>query len=91
LQHITIENPEAISVDSDIAGKAFVLTGTLSNMTRDDAKAEIRKRGGKISSSVSKKTDYVVVGIDAGSKAEDAERLGVVMLQESEFIALMAN
>ncbi len=91
LKHITIEQLEAIAEDSDVAGKTFVLTGTLSTMTRDEAKAEIRKRGGKISSSVSKKTDYVIVGADAGSKADEASRLGVSMLTESEFIALMAN
>ena len=91
LKYIKVENPEAVTADSDMVGKTFVLTGTLSTMTRDDAKAEIRKRGGKISSSVSKKTDYVIVGADAGSKAEEAKKLGVTMLQEAEFIALMAN
>lgn len=91
LPHITIENPETIEVDSDMVGKTFVLTGTLATMTRDEAKAHIRKRGGKMSSSVSKKTDYVVVGAEPGSKATEAERLGVPILTEKQFIALMAN
>lgn len=91
LTHITIENPLAITADSDIAGKTFVLTGTLATLTRDEAKEHIRKRGGKISASVSKKTDYVIVGAEPGTKATEAKRLGVPLLSEAEFLQLMAN
>jgi len=64
-------------------GKTFVLTGTLSQMTRDEAKAALQALGGKVSGSVSKKTDYVVVGETPGSKAEKAEALGIEMLDEA--------
>lgn len=74
-----------------LGGKTFVLTGSLENMTRDEAKELIRKQGGKVSSSVSKKTDYVIVGSDAGSKAAAAVKLGVPQLSETEFTALMEN
>ncbi|NNF97350.1 MAG: NAD-dependent DNA ligase LigA [Halobacteria archaeon] len=65
-----------------LQGKTFVLTGTLSNMTRDEAKAELQALGGKVTGSVSKKTDYVVVGENPGSKADMAEKLGVEILDE---------
>ncbi|MFB3816297.1 MAG: NAD-dependent DNA ligase LigA [Candidatus Methylomirabilales bacterium] len=74
-----------------LLGKSFVLTGALSGMTRDEAKAAILARGGRVSGSVSKKTDYVVVGSDPGSKAEDAARLGVPTLDEPAFRALLAQ
>jgi DNA ligase (NAD+) len=65
-----------------LAGKTFVLTGTLPSMTREEAAAMIEAQGGKVSGSVSKKTDYVVVGTDAGGKLAKAEALGVVLLDE---------
>jgi DNA ligase (NAD+) len=70
------------------AGKKFVLTGTLSTLSRDDAKEKIRERGGDVSSSVSKETDYVVAGESAGSKLDKAHELGITVLSEAEFIAL---
>lgn len=70
-------------------GKTFVLTGELSAFTRDDAKAMIKERGGSVSSSVSQKTDYVVVGENPGSKYADARRLGVSILNEDEFKKLL--
>jgi DNA ligase (NAD+) len=73
----------------EFAGKAFVLTGTLSSMTRDEASAHIRKLGGDISSSVSKNTDVVVVGSEAGSKADKAKQLGVEMWDEKKFLAVI--
>ena len=65
-----------------LAGKTFVLTGTLPSMTRDEAKAALQDLGAKVAGSVSKKTDYVVVGADPGSKAAKAEELGITMLDE---------
>lgn len=69
-----------------LKGLTFVLTGTLESLQRDEAKRRIRERGGDISESVSKKTDYVVVGIDPGSKAARAQALGVRTLNEREFL-----
>lgn len=91
LPHLSIINPEAVAEAEAFAGKVFVLTGTLSGLTRDEAKDMIRMRGGKISSSVSKKTDYVIVGTEPGSKAEQATQLGVATLDEDAFRALLAN
>lgn len=68
-----------------IAGKTFVLTGTLSTMDRDEAKEKIRALGGKVSSSVSVNTDFVVAGENAGSKLDNAEKLGVKVIDEAEF------
>src|SRR5713226_2566354 len=65
-----------------LAGKTFVLTGTLANYTRDEAKKMIEDAGGKVTGSVSKKTDYVVAGADAGSKLDKAKELGVVVIDE---------
>lgn len=74
-----------ITHDERFAGKTFVLTGTLANYTRDQASKLIEDRGGRVSSSVSKKTDYVVAGSDAGSKLAKAESLGVVVVDEAGF------
>ncbi len=76
---------ESDSVNSEFLGKSFVLTGSLQSMTRDDAKEKIRKIGGKISSSVSKNTDFVIAGEKAGSKKTKAEKLGVRISSEEEF------
>ncbi|MGE5850309.1 MAG: BRCT domain-containing protein, partial [Candidatus Methylomirabilota bacterium] len=65
------------------------LTGGLETMTRDEARAWIQRLGGRVASSVSKKTNYVIVGKDPGSKYEDAKRLGVTTLDEAEFTALL--
>jgi len=67
-----------------LAGKTFVLTGTLAKYTRDEAKKMIEDAGGKVTGSVSKKTDYVVAGADAGSKLDKAKELGVVVINEEE-------
>lgn len=89
LRHVTPETKKGQVVAPTLEGKTFVLTGTLQSLSRDEAKEEIQKRGGKVSGSVSKKTDYVVVGAEPGSKATDAERLGVARLDEVSFLALM--
>ena len=73
------------TVDERFAGKQFVLTGTLSSFTRDEARALIEARGGRVNSSVSKKTDYVVAGEAAGSKLDKAQSLGVAVVDEDVF------
>lgn len=75
---------------SALAGKTFVLTGTLPTLTREDATAKIEALGGKVSGSVSKKTHYVLAGEDAGSKLEKAKSLGVPVIDEAEFLRLVA-
>jgi len=70
------------------AGKTFVLTGTLPSMTREEATAKIESAGGKVSGSVSKKTDFVLAGADAGSKLDKARDLGVKILDEAEFVKM---
>lgn len=82
-----VENPVAAS--SPIAGKTFVLTGTLPTLSRDDASKMIRDAGGSTSSSVSKNTDYVLAGEEAGSKLEKAQKLGVRIIDEAEFRRLL--
>ena len=71
--------------DDRLAGKLFVLTGTLPSMTRDEAKALIESHGGRVMSSVSKKTDYVLAGADPGSKIEKAQQLSIPVLDEAAF------
>lgn len=75
--------------DNRFAGKTFVLTGTLPTMTRSEATALIEKFGGKVSGSVSKKTDYVLAGEDAGSKLTKAQQLGVPILTEEDFMKML--
>ena len=72
-----------------LAGKTFVLTGTLAHFTRDEAKKMIEDAGGKVTGSVSKKTDYVVAGADAGSKLDKAKELGVEVIDEKEMKNLL--
>ncbi|BAO29533.1 NAD-dependent DNA ligase LigA [Sulfuritalea hydrogenivorans] len=80
--------PSAVA-NSPIAGKTFVLTGTLPTLTRDEAKDMIEALGGKVAGSVSKKTDYVVAGAEAGSKLDKAQALGVSILDERQFRELV--
>jgi DNA ligase (NAD+) len=76
-------------VDATLAGWTVVITGGLERFTRDEAKQAVEDRGGKVTSSVSKKTSLVVVGVDAGSKAARAEELGVLMVDEAAFSGLL--
>jgi DNA ligase (NAD+) len=71
-----------------LAGKTFVLTGTLPNLKREEAAAKIEAAGGKVSGSVSKKTDYVVAGAEAGTKLDKAQKLGVSIIDEAELLRL---
>lgn len=80
-----------INKTDELAGKTFVLTGTLQTMTRDEASEKIKLRGGKTSSSVSKNTSYVVAGANPGSKLDKAEKLGVIILNEKEFFELIGE
>jgi len=82
--------PEEVATQGFFVGKTVVLTGSLSKFSRDEAKAEIERRGGKVSGSVSRKTALVVAGEDAGSKLEKARELGVRIVSETEFEALLA-
>ena len=77
------------SLKSAIAGKTFVLTGTLPTLKRDQASAMIEAAGGKVSGSVSKKTDFVVAGAEAGSKLEKAQSLGITVLSEEELLRML--
>jgi DNA ligase (NAD+) len=74
-----------------LAGKSFVVTGTLAGMTRDEAKRRIRAQGGKVTGSVSKKTDYVVVGTDPGSKAAKAKELEISILDEAGLMQILTG
>ena len=81
--------PEAVAVNEKVSGKTFVLTGTLPNMGREEAKALLLAQGAKVASSVSKKTDYVVAGAEAGSKLEKAQALGVTIIDEAQMLELL--
>ena len=73
-----------------LSGKIFVITGTLPQLSRDEAKDQVEAAGGKVAGSVSKKTDYVVAGTDAGSKLVKAQALGVTVIDEAALLALLA-
>lgn len=81
--------PKVAPASKKLAGKTFVLTGTMEAMSRDKAKEKIRLLGGDVSGSVSKKTDYVVAGESAGSKLDKAQELGVAVLTETEFLRMI--
>ena len=87
---VNMESRETPAGDA-LAGKTFVLTGSLEQFTRDEAGAMIEAQGGKVSGSVSKKTSYVVAGEAAGSKLRKAEELGIPVLSETEFLQLLQN
>lgn len=89
LQLTATVKPKATS--AALAGKTFVITGTLPTLKRDEAKDLIEKAGGKVTGSVSKKTDYLVVGEDAGSKLDKALELGITQLTEEQLLALIGS
>jgi DNA ligase (NAD+) len=93
LKQVTILNfhlGESLMKAGKFSGKTFVITGTLSEMSRDEAKDKIRALGGDVSESVSSKTSYLVAGENAGSKLEKAQELGVKILNEKEFLSLIS-
>lgn len=83
--------PQEMKIDfgNKFLGKTFVLTGTLPTLSRNDAKSMIEKEGGRVAGSVSKKTDFVLVGEDAGSKLKDAEKLNIRIIDEQEFLQMI--
>jgi DNA ligase (NAD+) len=91
LEQVTVEPMEETRRDSPVAGKTVVFTGSLEQMTRDEAKAMAERLGAKVAASVSKKTDYVVAGPGAGSKLDKAREAGVAVLTEDEWIALVGE
>jgi DNA ligase (NAD+) len=93
---LQLQNPESSAEapgvsgnNQNLAGKTFVITGTLPSLKRDQAKAIIQKAGGKVTSSVSKKTNYVLAGAEAGSKLKKAQELGITCLSEDDFKQLL--
>jgi DNA ligase (NAD+) len=86
-----LEKKKRARTSQQLSNKSFVLTGTLATMTREEAKQRIESLGGKVVSSISKKTDIVVVGTDAGSKLEKAKTLGILLLDEQKFLNMLQN
>ena len=84
------EHEMRVATGLPLSGKTFVLTGTLPSLSRDEAKEKLEALGAKVSGSVSKKTDYVLAGSEAGSKLDKARELGVTILDEAQFMALLA-
>ncbi len=87
---VTAESVETRVIEG-VAGRSFVFTGTLERMSRTEAEELVEKHGGPAAGSVSKKTDYVVAGVEAGSKLEKARKLGVRILTEDEFQKLIGG
>jgi DNA ligase (NAD+) len=90
LSELTVNPTERPKTDTAVAGKTVVFTGALERMTRDEAKAQAERLGAKVSGSVSKKTDIVVAGPGAGSKLAEANKLGVQVMTEDEWLALVS-
>jgi DNA ligase (NAD+) len=88
---LEILSPLNSGVSQTFSGKTFVLTGTLPGMTRSEAEKMIEDRGGKVSGSVSKKTDFVLAGEEAGSKLDKARSLGVQVIDEQQFRRMLSS
>ena len=86
---VVVKNAE-VKTGGKFAGQTFVITGTLTSLSRDEAKQKIVSLGGKVSNSVSKKTQYVVVGREPGSKYDEALALGVTVLDEASFLKMLS-
>lgn len=91
LKEVTVTAFKRVQVNSPVTGKTVVFTGTLTKLTRNEAKAQAERLGAKVAGSVSKKTDYVVAGADAGSKLDNARALGVSVLDEDGWIELIGQ
>lgn len=91
LKEVTPQPLEAVDTSSAVTGKTVVFTGTLEKLTRSEAKAQAERLGAKVSGSVSKKTDYVVAGADAGTKLKKARELGVAVLDEDAWLKLVGS
>jgi DNA ligase (NAD+) len=91
LRQVEPQPLEAVAKDTAVAGRTVVFTGTLEKLTRSEAKAQAERLGAKVAGSVSKKTDYVVAGADSGSKLAKARELGVKVLTEDEWLALVGG
>ncbi len=89
LQFVETQPAAASQVNQKLAGKTFVVTGTLPSLSRDEAKELIQKFAGKVSNSISKSTDYLVVGENAGSKLEKADKLGINQLSEEQLLEMV--
>ncbi len=89
-KQVKIKSMPKTAASSKLSGKTFVLTGTLADLSRDEAKAKILENGGKVAGSVSSNTTYVIAGENPGSKIEEAERVGVPVLDEAAFLKLLA-
>ena len=87
----TISEPAHAKASATLAEKTFVLTGSLPNMNRDEARKLIERAGGKVTASVSNKTDYVLAGATPGSKFEKAQKLGVTIIDEAGLRSMLAN
>jgi DNA ligase (NAD+) len=85
-----LSQAEIVSEEGPLSGKTFVLTGKLTKFSREEAREEIEQRGGTVTSTVSRKTDYIIAGDDPGSKLEKAKKLGVRVLEEGDFLALIS-
>src|SRR5262249_28759499 len=85
------EKDVAVEAPQTVAGKTFVITGVLSKLSREEARQLVESHGGRATSSVTRKTSFVVVGDLPGSKADDAQRLGVRILDEAAFLELIAS
>ena len=90
MTHLEIKSEPSAVGEQHLTGKSFVFTGTLNDFSRSVAEDLVRQAGGSVVSTVSRKTSYVVVGADPGSKAAEAKKLGVTILNEAEFKALIA-